>query len=91
MDDLGHYNVELNNPEIRTPHLVDFRANGLLLDRHYTYKCVQPHRAPCRRAAPSPLPSGSAEPELAAAPATGHGSVRSAAARAHAHAHQPLT
>ena len=42
--DLGHFNVELHNPEMKTPHLVEFRKAGLLLDRHYTYKYCSPTR-----------------------------------------------
>ena len=38
VDDLGHYNVQLTNPEVKTPHLVELREKGVWLDRHYTYK-----------------------------------------------------
>eukprot|EP01051_Picozoa_sp_SAG22_P002762 SAG22_NODE_126_length_18820_cov_10.207788_9_plen_112_part_00 len=33
VDDLGHYNVELTNPEIKTPFLVDLRKQGIFLNR----------------------------------------------------------
>ena len=35
VDDLGWYNVQLHNPKIRTPHFVELRSQGILLDRHY--------------------------------------------------------
>jgi arylsulfatase B len=42
--DLGHFNVQLTNPEIHTPYLVELRKQGIFLDRHYTYKYCSPSR-----------------------------------------------
>lgn len=44
VDDLGWYNVQLHNPKIRTPHFVELRSQGILLDRHYTFKYCSPSR-----------------------------------------------
>ena len=44
VDDLGHYNVGLTNPLIQTPYLDELRAEGVFLDRHYTYKYCSPTR-----------------------------------------------
>lgn len=46
IDDLGHYNVGWRNPEIKTPTLDALATkDGLILDRHYTFKFCSPSRS----------------------------------------------
>jgi len=44
-DDLGHYDVHWNNPDISTPNLEALVKDGALLDRHYVYKYCSPTRS----------------------------------------------
>jgi hypothetical protein len=44
VDDLGHFNVQLTNPKIKTPCLTELRKQGIFLNRHYTYKYCSPSR-----------------------------------------------
>ena len=46
VDDLGHYNVHFGgdidprNPDMKTPNIEKLVAEGTILRRHYTYRCV---------------------------------------------------
>ena len=44
-DDLGFNNVGWRNAEIRSPTLDALRADGVSIDRHYTYKYCSPTRS----------------------------------------------
>jgi arylsulfatase B len=39
-DDLGHYDTAIFNDAAPTPTLATLANNGLLLDRHYVFRCV---------------------------------------------------
>ena len=45
IDDFGWYNIGWRNPEIRSPALDALAADGIVLNRHYTFKYCSPTRA----------------------------------------------
>ena len=45
-DDFGRFNSGWNgNPEARTPHIDSLVKDGIVMDRHYTYKYCSPTRS----------------------------------------------
>ena len=44
-DDFGWHNIGWRNPEVSTPNLDALAADGIKLDRHYTFKYCSPTRS----------------------------------------------
>ena len=44
-DDLGWYNVQWHNPDMKTPHTNELVKDGLELDRHYAFLYCSPSRS----------------------------------------------
>tara|TARA_B110000208_G_scaffold110827_1_gene136903 strand:+ start:124 stop:480 length:357 start_codon:yes stop_codon:yes gene_type:complete len=44
-DDYGWHNIGFRNGEIASPHLDALAADGIILDRHYTFKYCSPTRS----------------------------------------------
>ena len=47
IDDLGHYDTAVYNPNSPTPNLKKLADGGIRLGRHYTYKYCSPTRRLC--------------------------------------------
>ena len=42
VDDWGYADVGFRNPAVKSPNFDDLANTGLLLDRHYVYRCCSP-------------------------------------------------